>query len=695
GILPRHAGRITTLSYSADGQYLLSASTDNTILRTRVDGSEAVRLSENFGEVHKIAFSDDGRYAVLGTETGVKIWDLDLGTLSKSLNRNTQQVWNIAISPDGSKVAVGGMDYVGIYDLSDGSYRQLSRTSNMVSGLAFSPDGGSLAIAAIGEPATLRTLEGSIQTTFPASPDQSFTELAFTPDGKFLITGESRGAVKRWRLDASYSDVLKLGGTMIRSLTVRSAYEILAGDMEGILYAWDQPGKEAKNYLLDRDMFLEAVALSPDRRHILAADNWGNLLVWPVPPGGSPELPVPDEITSLTILDSTQYLTGDLAGHIRLWKPGDSTLTVAEVDGAVNTLSYSTTTALVAIGNSFGEIIFIAPDGSNRRLVQTPQEEVQNLHFAPDGQSLLVSYGGFTDVQLLDLEGKVLQNFPGSSSADQAIFSPDGKLVMTNSPVGGNAGALYRLDGSLISNNFTHQVFDSRQSRQVESGVLACAFTPDGKYIITSGGDFQIKIWDLEGNEIRSFSDGYLAWQLLTVSPDGQYVINFNYDGNITVWTIEGLKIQDFKMDNQVNALAFSPDSRYIWTAGAGGYPQKIALWKTVLEKSPISRIELYESGALADEPEDAVEELLKSEVQAELIDYGAYFQQLYYQDNRPEYLDYMRRLYGKALSPTLEKAPDAYSLGWWERHLSVQPGDRPGISELKLLFEELKGQLR
>lgn len=113
-LLPRHSGRITALAFSEDGGYLLSAGTDNSILRTRRDGSEAVRLSEDFGEVHKVIFSADGRYVILGAETGVSIWDLDQQKLVKSLNPNESAVYSLAISPDGQQVAIGGVDYVGL-----------------------------------------------------------------------------------------------------------------------------------------------------------------------------------------------------------------------------------------------------------------------------------------------------------------------------------------------------------------------------------------------------------------------------------------------------------------------------------------------------------------------------------------------------------------------------------------------------
>jgi WD40 repeat protein len=694
GIISRHSGRINALAYSRDGQYLLSASTDRTILRTQADGSDPVRLSEDFGEVNRVAFSPDGKMAALGTETGLQIWDLDRKELVHHLKEDITAVWELAYAPDGSKIAIGGMDFVGIYDLNDSTYRQLTRTQGLVFDLAFSSDGQRLAIANISEPPSIRTLDGRIRTTFRIPDGESVTKLAFTPDDRFVITGDSKGEVRRWRSDAGYSEVLKPRGTFIKSLVVRSAHEILAGDIEGAMYLWHRPGQEEPQaYLLDRNMFVEAVAFSPDDRHILAADIGGNLLSWPAPIRISADDPAPDEISSLIILDSTRYLSGDLSGKVRLWNPPDSTRTITQMDGVVSALAYSPAASLLAVGNTFGEIVFCAADGSSRRLIRPSEDEVAGLQFAPDGQSLVVSYGVFADAQLLDLEGKVLLTFPGSAPTVQTSFSPDGQLIMMSAPEGGEAGTLYHKDGTLILNNFTHQVYDSGQGKLVETGTLACAFTPDGQRIITVGGNGKIKIWDLKGQEILNFSDGSQVWDL-AVSPDGRYLSNFNSYGDATIWTIEGTKVQDFKTRDRMNAVIFSPDSRYIIIAGEAGVPKKIALWQAVLEESAISRISLYENSALSRPEEDPLDKFLETDEQAELVNYGAYFKELYENDAQPEYLTYVRRLYNKAIAATLENKPGALSAGWWERHLTLPLGDRPGRSELEGLFAELKGQL-
>lgn len=690
----RHSGRITSLSYSTDGRYLLSFSTDNTLLRTRADGSDAVRLSEDFGTVYKAIFSPNGRFAFLATESNIQIWDLEQGTLSDALDQHGSSVFTIAISQKGDLLAVGGVDFVGLYDLTDRSYRLFSRTTGLVSALAFSPDGETLATAAIGEPATLRTLEGSVKTTFPAGAGDSFSELAFTPDGKFLITGESNGAVRRWRTDAAYSELLKVRGTMIKSLMVRSTDEILAGDLEGILHVLHRPGqKKPRTYLLDRNMFLEAVAFSPDGRQVLAADNWGNLLFWPLPAYGSVEAAGRDEINAMARVDSL-YLTGDLSGQIRLWSADNDARTIASMEGVITDLDYSAVGALVVVGNSFGEILFCTVEGEQQRSIELNDEAVTGVRFAPDGQSVLVSYGEFADAQLIDSQGQVLHTFVGSAPVDQAVFSPDGELIVMYAGEGSRPTRLYRKDGSLVSEDYTHQVYDSGEGRLVETGTQACLFTPDGEQIVTVGGDRKIKIWDLEGELLHSFTDGYQAW-LLAISPDGKYLSNFNGDGNATIWTMDGTKIQDFQVSTQVNALVFSSDSRFLIAAGAAGAPQYIPLWQRVLDQEAVARIELYQSGALAKERGKPIDKLLESEQQAALVNYAAYFKQLYENEARPEYLIYMRRLYSKGLTATLEKRPDALSVEWWERHLTLPEGDRPGRTELQTLFAELKGQLK
>ncbi len=142
---------------------------------------------------------------------------------------------------------------------------------------------------------------------------------------------------------------------------------------------------------------------------------------------------------------------------------------------------------------------------------------VSEVAFLPDGKRGL-SAGDDGTVRLWDLEtGRQLRQFPTEPNRHFICVaaSPDGRLAIA----GGDDGIVR-----------VWEVDSGKERVRLErhgDAVLAVAFTPDGRHVVSSGGgkDPAIRIWDVNsGREQKRVRELTSVAQALAVAPDGRRI---------------------------------------------------------------------------------------------------------------------------------------------------------------------------
>lgn len=134
-----------SLAISPDGTTLASGHWDEVVLWNMFTG-EQIGVLRGFGRyVESLSFSRDSKLLAGGTDTaGFQIWEVSSQTKLQSLELGGGRVSNSAFSPDGHLVAVGvyGTGTVWLIDVSTGKTLDQAKVSDMGCGsVAFSPDG--------------------------------------------------------------------------------------------------------------------------------------------------------------------------------------------------------------------------------------------------------------------------------------------------------------------------------------------------------------------------------------------------------------------------------------------------------------------------------------------------------------------------------------------------------------------------
>jgi len=153
--LKSHDGGVLLVTYSPNGQQIVTGSNDNTAKVWDAEtGKELMTLTGHNGPVYSTAWSPDGQQIVTGSyDQTVKVWDSHIGKGLMTLEGHDDRVLSVAYSPDGQRFATGSYDKtVKVWDSHIGKeLMTLEGHEGAVLSARYSPDGQRIVTAGVGK----------------------------------------------------------------------------------------------------------------------------------------------------------------------------------------------------------------------------------------------------------------------------------------------------------------------------------------------------------------------------------------------------------------------------------------------------------------------------------------------------------------------------------------------------------------
>lgn len=173
------------------------------------------QLKKHSKSVRDIQFSPNGEFLLSASyDETVAIWSTKKWNLSNTLRGHSEPVFAVAISPNSRLVVTASLDHTAIlWDLVNGQQTVLSNHSREVISAAFSPKNDLLATGSMDQTIILWDTIGN-QTGKLKGHKGDIYSIAFSPDGKFLAsTGEDRNVLIWDVASKSLIKTYKLGFT--------------------------------------------------------------------------------------------------------------------------------------------------------------------------------------------------------------------------------------------------------------------------------------------------------------------------------------------------------------------------------------------------------------------------------------------------------------------------------------------------
>lgn len=403
--------------------------------------------------------------------------------------------------------------------------------------------------------------------------------VAFSPDGKWLATGDVNHEIRLWQVaDGKQLWSCRVDPGWVWAVAFSPDGKWLASCANRTVNLWHvATGELAQSFSGYRDRVF-SVAFSPDSQ-LLATGSEDHLVrVWDLRSGQLLHQLAghQDEVRSVAFCPNRldghwQLVSGSYDGHLRLWVIGPQTRELrvwqAHPDW-IWAVAFSPDGSTLASAGNDGQLrLWQVETGTCLRSLFHPQP-VRALAFSPDGRTLA---SGSTDhlLRLWDYQsGDCLRVLTGHKSWISTLaFSPEQGLLASGSE-----------DQSVI-------LWDARRGlclktlRGYSNGVWSVAFEPSGTRLASGSQDRLIRLWDWQTGQVVGTLAGHTNWVwAVAFCPTAPLLASASEDQTIRLWDTDRLSLSQTLTGHRdaVLAVLFSPDGQRLISGSLDG---TIKLW--------------------------------------------------------------------------------------------------------------------
>ncbi|MDZ7967417.1 MAG: NB-ARC domain-containing protein [Nostoc sp. DedSLP03] len=400
--------------------------------------------------------------------------------------------------------------------------------------------------------------------------------VAFSPDGKFLATGDTNNEIRLYQVvDGKQLLTCKGHKGWIWPVTFSPDGCVLAsGSDDQTVKLWDTSSGQCLATLEGHSGGIWSVSFSSDGNILASSSEDTTVRLWDISTGQCLKTLVEhgSRVWAVTFsADDTMLATGSDDHTVRLWDviTGQCLATLLGHTHRVQSVAFSPDGQILASGCHDHTVkLWDVATSQCLHTLQGHTDLVNSVAFNSDSM-MLASGSDDQTIKLWDVStSQCLKTFKGHGTRIWSVaFSPDATMLVSG------------------SDDQTVRLWDVSTGQCLKilqgycNGIWSVTFNPQGTMLVSGSGDQTIRLWDTStGKCLKTLQGHSNRVTSVSLSPDGSILASGSEDQTVKLWDISiGQCLKTLQgHSNRILSVAFSHDGKMLAT---GSDDQTVKLW--------------------------------------------------------------------------------------------------------------------